>query len=68
MTGDIKDAKKLLELLNTKILVEPEQPKKPLTQDEFNQKWDQLATNLNNAFKSLKPEPKEGETNNDNKQ
>ena len=66
MTGNIKDAKKLLDLLNTEILVEPEKPKQPLTQDEFNQKWDQLADNLNNAFKSLKPTTEsQGEVTND---
>lgn len=66
MTGNIKDAKKLLDLLNTEILVEPEKPKQPLTQDEFNKKWDQLADNLNNAFKSLKPTTEtQGEVAND---
>ena len=67
MYGDIKDAKKLLDLLNTEILVEKEQPSKPLTQQEFNQKWDQLADNLNNAFKSLKP-TNESETPTNDKQ
>ena len=67
MTGNIKDAKKLLDLLNTEILVEQEKPKQPLTQDEFNQKLDQLADSLNNAFKSLKPEV-QGEIVNDKQQ
>ena len=69
MHGDIKDAKKLLDLLNTEILVEKEQPPKPLTEKEFNQKWDQLATTLNDAFKSLKPqEPATGDTITNDKQ
>ena len=70
MNGNIKDAKKLLDLLNTQILVEPEKVQKPLTETEFNKKWDELATNLNNAFKSLKSDTiqDKGEPTNDNKQ